>query len=124
MTPKSYATAVCLLVYALMTLARAEPSVHTRGEVVRGAQSMTDRARPMLPIDIPERSWSTAKLSSFAWPPQNSCSDSIVNCKDPVKYLGSQGDCACFACEYATAAQHSVCTNVAADKETLSRRAR
>ena len=59
----------------------------------------------------------------FPVPPQSSCADSIADCKDPVKYLGTAGGCACFACEYGKATQHNVCTNVKADKDALLKRA-
>jgi hypothetical protein len=45
------------------------------------------------------------------------CADPIDKCKKPN--LGSKGDCACFACEYATATQHNICTQNKKDKETL-----
>ena len=60
---------------------------------------------------------------TFASTPQASCSDSIANCKDPVKYLGVNGDCACFACEYGGSTQHNICTNAKNDKDTLLGRA-
>jgi hypothetical protein len=60
---------------------------------------------------------------TFASTLQASCSDSIVNCKDPVKYLGVNGDCACFACEYGESTQHNICTNSKKDKDTLLGRA-
>lgn len=55
--------------------------------------------------------------------PQQDCSDSIKNCKLPVKYTGSQGDCACFACEYGKPAQHYVCTKNKSDKDKLMKQA-
>ena len=60
----------------------------------------------------------------FPVPPQSSCADSIANCKDPVKYLGTDAGCACFACEYGKATQHNICTNVKDDKNALLKRAR
>ena len=54
----------------------------------------------------------------------DSCADSIANCADPVKHLGTQNGCACFACGYGTPKQHSVCTRNAADKEALLKRAK
>jgi hypothetical protein len=60
---------------------------------------------------------------TFASTLEASCSDSIANCKDPVKYLGVNGDCACFACEYAESTQHNICTNSKKDKDTLLGRA-
>jgi hypothetical protein len=54
---------------------------------------------------------------------QDACSDPIDKCSDPVKYLGSNGDCACFACEYGRPTQHNVCTKNESDKKKLSQRA-
>jgi|SRR5271167_3420999 len=61
---------------------------------------------------------------AFPMPPQTPCADSIANCSDPVKYLGTDDGCACFACEYGKATQHNICTNVKDDKNALLKRAR
>jgi hypothetical protein len=55
--------------------------------------------------------------------PQDDCFDSIENCKPPVKYTGSKGECACFACEYGKSTQHYVCTKNKPDKDTLFKKA-
>jgi len=47
------------------------------------------------------------------------CSDPIDKCKKPIKYLGSKGLCACFACQYGQASQHNICTQNKKDKQTL-----
>ena len=57
-------------------------------------------------------------------PVADACSDSIAGCADPVKHIGTQNGCACFACGYGTPSQHSICTRDAKDKDTLFRRAR
>lgn len=57
-------------------------------------------------------------------PVADACADSIANCADPVKHLGTQNGCACFACGYGTPKQHSLCTRNPADKEALLRRAK
>ncbi len=54
----------------------------------------------------------------------DACADPIDKCNDPVKYLGANGDCACFACEYRRSTQHNVCTRNQADKDTLLKRAK
>ncbi len=54
----------------------------------------------------------------------DACADSIANCTDPVKHLGTQNGCACFACGYGTPKQHSVCTSNPADKDALLKRAK
>jgi hypothetical protein len=60
------------------------------------------------------------RFAAFA----DACSDSIANCGDPVKHLGTQNDCACFACGYGTPGQRNICTKNAADKAALFKRAR
>lgn len=57
--------------------------------------------------------------SAWAKAAPEGCSDPIDKCKKPIKYLGSQKDCACFACEYGKATQHNVCTQNVKDKQTL-----
>lgn len=47
------------------------------------------------------------------------CSDAIDKCKKPIKYLGSKGLCACFACQYGQTSQHNICTQNKKDKQTL-----
>jgi hypothetical protein len=54
----------------------------------------------------------------------DACADPIDQCHDPVKYLGANDNCACFACEYGRTTQHNVCTNKQADKDILLRRSR
>ena len=54
----------------------------------------------------------------------DACADPIDQCHDPVKYLGANGSCACFACEYGRSTQHNVCTQKQTDKDMLLRRSR
>jgi len=63
----------------------------------------------------------TGSPAAFAdrFAPPEGCADPIDKCKKPIKYLGSKGDCACFACEYGKATQHNICTQNKKDKETL-----
>lgn len=63
-------------------------------------------------------------FSGAALSQTDSCSDPIDKCRNPVKYLGANDDCACFACEYGTSTQHNVCTKKQSDKDALLRRAR
>jgi hypothetical protein len=56
-------------------------------------------------------------------PVADACSDSIAGCADPVKHLGTQSGCACFACGYGTPNQHSICTREPKDKDSLFKRA-
>jgi hypothetical protein len=69
------------------------------------------------------RSFKGIIVSELALVPQDACSDPIDKCNNPVKYLGSNGDCACFACEYRKASQHNICTKSESDKRTLLQRA-
>jgi hypothetical protein len=57
--------------------------------------------------------------SAWATAAPEGCSDPIGKCQKPIKYLGSKGDCACFACEYGKATQHNLCTQNVKDKQTL-----
>ncbi len=45
-----------------------------------------------------------------------SCSDSAINCKAPVKYLGDNNGCACFVCEYGRKTQKILCSMNVAEK--------
>ena len=51
--------------------------------------------------------------------PQDACADAIDKCKQPVKYLGSNDDCSCFACEYGKPTQQNICTKNESDKKHL-----
>jgi len=63
-------------------------------------------------------------LAGSPLPQADACADPIDQCHDPVKYLGTNGNCACFACEYGKATQYNVCTQKQSDKDTLLRRSR
>jgi hypothetical protein len=45
-----------------------------------------------------------------------SCSDSASGCKAPVKYLGDNKGCSCFACEYSKKTQKILCATDSAEK--------
>jgi hypothetical protein len=45
-----------------------------------------------------------------------SCSDPVASCKTPVKYLGDNKGCSCFACEYGRKTQKILCSNNIAEK--------
>ncbi len=62
--------------------------------------------------------------AGLALPQIDACADPIDKCNDPVKYLGTNTDCACFACEYGRSTQHNVCTRKQSDKDALLRRAK
>lgn len=122
MIPKTFASAICLGLFALIAFASSETPDHSRIAARRGAAPALAAVQPILePSDgIVVRS-DGAQFAAFA---PDACSDSIANCSDPVKHLGTQNDCACFACGYGTASQRTVCTRNPADKDALFRRAR
>ena len=49
----------------------------------------------------------------------STCSDSIKNCKKPVKFISRDDKCYTFACEYGTVGQHNVHVSDATDVKTL-----
>ena len=122
MIPKTFASAICLGLFALIAFASSETPDRSRIAARRGAAPALEAVQPILdPTDgIVVRSGG-AQFAAFA---PDACSDSIANCSDPVKHLGTQNDCACFACGYGTASQRTVCTRNPADKDALFRRAR
>jgi len=83
------------------------------------AESHSRCAQKKVALDV-SAGFATTGLAAQTDP----CADSIDKCYDPVKYLGANGDCACFACEYGKSTQHNVCTRNPHDKDTLLRRAR
>src|SRR6267154_523333 len=50
-------------------------------------------------VEFVERVAKESPASAWALLQTDACSDPIDKCKDPVKYLGANGECACFACE-------------------------
>ena len=42
--------------------------------------------------------------------PPLQCSGKPNDCKKPVRFLSREGGCVCFACEYGTKSQKTVCT--------------
>lgn len=124
MIPKTLASAVCLGLCAMITFASSETPDRSRIAAGRGAP-IQEAVQPILePSDGIVVRAGRAPFAAFAPPGPDACSDSIANCNDPVKYLGTQHDCACFACGYGTANQRSICTRNAADKEALFKRAK
>jgi len=125
MIPKTFASAVCLGFCALITFASSVTPDRNRIAAGQGAASTVETAQPMLEQSdgIVVRA-SRAQIAAFAPPAPDACADSITNCADPVKHLGTQNGCACFACGYGTATQRSVCTKNAADKDALFKRAK
>lgn len=117
MIPKTFVSAICLGFFALIAFASSATPDGNRIAAGRVAAPVLEAVQPSDGIVV--RSGGTQFAASAP-----ACSDSIANCNDPVKHLGTQNDCACFACGYGTANQRSVCTRNAADKETLFKRAR
>jgi hypothetical protein len=119
----------CILFLGLcvtMALARDESSTNGSGPRSEAAPFASPQPDPGPRCGISHAVKGDNELFAafvFPVPPESSCADSIANCKDPVKYLGTDAGCACFACEYGKATQHNVCTNVKADRDALLRRA-
>lgn len=123
MIPKTLASVACVGLCALIAFASSEMTERSRNAA--GKVTVVEAWQPLLlPGEGIVVSGRRAQIAAFAPPAADACSDSIANCNDPVKHLGTQNDCACFACGYGTASQHSVCTKNAADKDALFRRAR
>lgn len=68
---------------------------------------------------LPMKDIGGADTFAAGFPTADDCSDAIDKCKKPIKYLGSKGLCACFACEYGQTTQHNICTQNKKDKQTL-----
>jgi hypothetical protein len=68
--------------------------------------------------------WAVLILLGSPGPPRacaqgSDCSDSINNCKKPVKFVSQDNGCYTFACEYGKATQHNIHTKNASDVQTL-----
>jgi hypothetical protein len=125
MISKTFASAVCLGLCALITFASSETADRSPIAAGRGAAPATEATLPIVePWDGVAVQASSPQFADFATSVSDTCSDSIANCGDPVKHLGTQNGCACFACAYGTPSQRSVCTRSPADKDALFRRAR
>jgi hypothetical protein len=126
MIPKTVVSAICLGVFALIAFASSETPDRSRIAARRSAAPALEAVQPSDGIVVRSGVRSGAVRSGGEQFAQSApaCSDSIANCNDPVKHLGTQNDCACFACGYGTATQHSVCTKNPADKDALFKRAK
>jgi len=122
MIPKAFASAICLGLLALLAFASGDTPDRSQVAARGVTAPALELVRPILePSDgIVIRSGG-AQFAAFV---PDACSDSIASCIDPIKHLGTQNDCACFACGYGTASQRTVCTRNAADKDALFKRAR
>ena len=125
MKGKSCVVLVCVCV--AMGFAQDESSPNAAGGSTAAAPVVSMQPQPSPQRDrLHAANGDNELFAAFAFPvtPLDSCSDSIANCNDPVKYLGADGDCACFTCDYGKTTQHNVCTNNKNDKDTLFKRAR
>ena len=122
MIPKTLTSVVCLGLFALIAFASSETPDRSRIAARRSAAPALDAVR--LSDGVVIRSGVVRSSGEQLAQSAPACSDPIANCSDPVKHLGTQNDCACFACGYGTATQHGVCTRNPADKEALFKRAK
>jgi len=122
MIPKTFASAICLGFFALIAFASSETPDRSRIAAGRSAAPALEGER--LSDGVVIRSGVVRSSGEQLAQSAPACSDPIANCSDPVKHLGTQNDCACFACGYGTPKQRSVCTRNPADKEALFKRAK
>jgi hypothetical protein len=123
MIPKAFASAACIGFCALITFGSS--LTPDRNSIATGRGAALEALQPTLEQGHDSRSSaSNNDAAPFGASGPGACSDSIANCSDPVKHLGTQNDCACFACGYGTASQRTVCTRNAADKDALFKRAK
>jgi hypothetical protein len=122
MIPKTFVSATCLGLFAVIAFASSETPDRNRIAVGRSTAPALEAAQPSDGIVV--RSGVVRSGGEQFAQSAPACSDSIANCSDPVKHLGTQNECACFACGYGTPNQRSVCTRNPADKEALFKRAK
>jgi hypothetical protein len=126
MMPKTFVSAICVGLFALIAFASSEMPDRSRISARGGAGPVLEAVQASDGIVVRSgnvRSGLRSGGEQFA-ASAPACSDSIANCSDPVKHLGTQNDCACFACGYGTPKQRSVCTRNPADKDALFKRAK
>jgi len=131
MIPKTLTSVVCLGLFALIAFASSETPDRSRIAARRSTAPAPEAARPSDGVVIRSgvvrsgiRSGVVRSSGEQLAQSAPACSDPIANCSDPVKHLGTQNDCACFACGYGTPKQRSVCTKNPADKDALFKRAK
>jgi len=122
MNRRTCAVPIIALLCALITPVHPQCSAPAKIEVPPGEMAALEVTHPNISGDVLSGAGSVESMAFV--PPPDSCSDSIATCKDPVKYLGTQNGCACFACEYATSTQHTVCTRNSADRNVLLKRSK
>jgi len=127
MIPKTLTSVVCLGLFALIAFASSETPDRSRIAAQRSTAPALEAVRPSDGVVIRSglvRSGVVRSSGEQLAQSAPACSDPIANCSDPVKHLGTQNDCACFACGYGTPKQRSVCTKNPADKDALFKRAK
>ena len=122
MIPKSFVSAFCLGLFALIAFASSETPDRSWIAARRGVGPFLEAVQQS--DDIVVRSGLVRSGGEQFVASAPACADSIANCGDPVKHLGTQNECACFACGFGTPKQRSVCTRNPADKEALFKRAK
>ena len=129
MIPKTivFVSAICLGLFALIAIASS--ATPDRGWIAAGGSAAPAVEAVQASDDIViragrVRSGVTRSGGEQLVASAPTCSDKIDNCSDPVKHLGTQNDCACFACGFGTPKQRTVCTRNPADKEALFKKAK
>jgi hypothetical protein len=128
--PKTFVSGICVGLFALIAFASSEMPDRSRIVARRDAAPVPEAVQPSDGIVVRSGVRSGMVRSGVRFGGEQfaasapACSDSIANCSDPVKHLGTQNDCACFACGYGTPKQRSVCTRNPADKDALFKRAK
>ncbi len=114
-----FTCSLCLSMLVLITPVRlASPHLAGGKDLSRSSSSASFLGGSCAETTLKQPAAGVTAFAGAAAAPQG-CADPIDKCKKPIKYLGSKGACACFACEYGKARQHNVCTQNVNDKQTL-----
>jgi hypothetical protein len=119
-SPALFICSVCLPAFLLslpVHFSHQDGIVREKRAAISASQSLSAATCPR---NTPEENSGAGAVPSLAGNLMpDECNDPIDKCKKPIKYLGSKGACACFACEYGQSTQHNVCTQNKKDKQTL-----
>lgn len=118
--PALFICSVCLPAFLLSLPVHLSHQDRIASENLAAISTLQPLSAAACPRNTPEENSRAGAVPSLAGNPiPDECNDPIDKCKKPIKYLGSKGACACFACEYGQSTQHNVCTQNKKDKQTL-----